>query len=87
MTVRIRLLTLPKCDLAQREREIAVGKVDPEATATVIERILDADPIVMIEHIDEFGTAWLEVEFVEADGIHCYSLTIRGDQSQEPFDQ
>ena len=79
----IRLLTVPECDLEQREREIAVGNTDPDATATVIERIIDADPIVTIERIDEFGSAWFEVEFVETDGIHYHSLTILDDESWE----
>ena len=80
---RIRLLTVPNCDFEQREREIAVGNTDPDATATVIERIIGAGPIVTIERIDEFGAAWFEAEFVEADGIHYHSLTILDDESWE----
>lgn len=80
---RIRLRTVPQCDLEQREREIAAGNTDPDATATVIERIIDADPIVTIQRIDELGAAWFEVEFVETDGIHYHSLTILDDESWE----
>ncbi|WP_461509307.1 hypothetical protein [Rhodopirellula baltica] len=84
---RIRLLTVPQCDLEQREREIAAGNVDPDVTATVIERIIDTDPIVTIQRVDDFGAAWFEVEFVETDGIHYHSLTILDDESWERLDQ
>ncbi|EMI40833.1 hypothetical protein [Rhodopirellula sp. SWK7] len=83
---RIRLLAVPACDLAQREREIAAGNVNPNATATVIERIIANDPIVTIERVDKFGAAWFEVEFAEADGIHYHSLTILDDESWERLD-
>lgn len=84
---RIRLLTVPQCDLEQRKREIAAGNVDRDATATVIERIIDTDPIVTIERLDELGAAWFEVEFAEPDGIHYHSLTILDDESWERLDQ
>jgi len=79
----IRLLFVPNCDLAQREREIAAGRVDPDSTATIIERIIAANPVVTIERIDEFGAAWFEVEFEEPDGIHYHSLTILDEESWE----
>lgn len=79
----IRLLSVPYCDLAQREREIAAGIFDGDSTATVIERIIATDPVVRIERIDEFGAAWFQVEFEEPDGIYYHSLTILDDESWE----
>ena len=78
---RIHLLTVPQCDLDRREREISAGNIDPDSTATVIERIIATDPIVTIERIDDFGAPWFEVEFDEAGGIHYHSLTILDDES------
>ena len=80
---RIRLLAVPECDLAQREREIAAGNVDTDSTATVIERIIATNPGVTIERIDECGAPWFEVEFEESDGIHYHSLTVLDDDSWE----
>ena len=79
----IRLLSVPNCDLAQREREIAADIVDRDSTATVIERIIATNPVVKIERIDELKAAWFEVEFDESDGIHYQSLTILDDESWE----
>jgi len=79
----IRLLSVPNCDLARREREIAAGIIERDSTATVIERIIATNPVVKIERIDEFGAAWFEVEFEESDGIHYHSLTILDDESWE----
>ena len=80
---RIRLLAVPERDLDRREREIAAGNVDPDPTATVIERTIATNPCVSIERIDKFGAAWFEVEFEEFDGIHYHSLTILDDESWE----
>lgn len=79
----IRLLSVPNCDLAQREPEIAADIVDRDSTATVIERIIATNSVVKIERIDEFGAAWFEVEFEEHDGIHYHSLTILDNESWE----
>ena len=83
---QIRLLSVPACDVDQRNRELASGIVDPNSTATVIERIIAADPIVTILRIDEFGASWFEVQFEEVDGIHYHSLTILDDDSWELVD-
>lgn len=80
---RIRILAVPECDLLQRQREIAAGNVDPDSTATVIERIIATNSCVIIERVDEYGAAWFEVEFEESDGIHYHSLTILDDNSWE----
>ena len=84
---QIRLRSVPTCDLEQRKREVASGIVDPDSTATVIERIIAADPIVTILRIDEFGAPWFEVGFEEVDGIHYHSLTILDDESWERVDE
>jgi len=59
---RIRLLTVPECDLAQREREIAASNLDLDSTANVIEKIIATNPVVTIERIDDFGAPWFDVE-------------------------
>ena len=80
---RIRLLAVPACDLAQREREIATGAEMAGWTADAIERIIASDPVVTIDRIDEFGAPWFDVELDSADGIEHHSLTILDDDSWE----
>lgn len=80
---RIRILAVPECDLRQRQREIAVGTADPDSTASVIERIINTDPCVTIQCVDEYGAAWFEVEFEGPDGLHYHSIMILDDESWE----
>lgn len=80
---RIRLLTVPACDLAQREREIATNDEMAGWTADTIERIIASDPVVTIVRIDEYGAPWFEVELEGDDGTHFHSLTILDDDSWE----
>lgn len=84
--VRIRLLAVPECDLAQRQREIAENIEDAGWTADTIERIIAADPVVTIDRIDEYGAPWFDVELEEPDGTHHHSLTILDDDSWERCD-
>ncbi|TWU36507.1 hypothetical protein Q31b_47880 [Novipirellula aureliae] len=83
---QIRLMFVPECDLAQREREIMDGTETSDSTATIIERIIAMDPVVTIVRIDKFGAPWFEVELAEADGIHYHSLIILVDESWEHCD-
>jgi hypothetical protein len=80
---RIRLLAVPECDLAQRQREIAENVEDAGWTADTIERIIAVEPVVTIDRIDEYGAPWFDIELQEADGIHHHFLTILDDDSWE----
>lgn len=83
---RIRLLSVPMCDLDQREREIAENLVDAGWTANTIERIIQADPVVTINRVDEYCAPWFDVEITESDGVHYHSLTILDDDSWRYMD-
>lgn len=80
---RIRLLSVPQCDLDQRRRAIEVGDDVSDSTASTIERIMAASQFVTIERIDKFGATWFEVQLEEHDGIHYHSLTILDNESWE----
>jgi hypothetical protein len=74
---RIRLLSVPAADLAQREREIADGAEMAGWTANTIERIIELDPVVTIDRIDEYGSPWFDVELTDVDGtVQYHSLAI-----------
>ena len=77
---RIRLLAVPACDLAQREREIASAAEMAGWTADTIERIIASNPVVTI---DEYGAPWFDVELVGVEGVEHHSLTILDDDSWE----
>lgn len=80
---RIHLLTVPECDRAQRERELATGAEMAGWTADTIERIIAKDPVVTIDRIDEYGAPWFEVELNGDDGAEHHSLTILDNDSWE----
>ncbi len=81
---RIRLLRVPDADLAQRERELAAGAEMAGWTADTIERIIELEPVVVIDQIDEYGSPWFDVELPAPDGtIQCHSLMIMEDESWE----
>ena len=80
---RIRILAVPTCDLAQREREIATNADMAGWTADTIERIIASDPVVVIELIDEYGTPWFDVALDGDDGEEHHSLAILDDDSWE----
>jgi len=80
---RIRLLTVPACDLAQRERELESHADMAGWTADTIERIIVTDGVVTIDRIDEYGAPWFEVELPGGDGIEHHSLMILDDDSWE----
>ena len=58
---KIRLLSVPKGDVAQREREIKEGIEQPGGTTNTIELIITQQPIVEIDTIDEYGQPWFTV--------------------------
>ena len=66
---RIRLLAVPACDLAQRERELESPAEMAGWTAATIERIIATDRVVTIDRIDEHGAPWFEVELSGGDEI------------------
>ncbi len=79
---RIRLLSVPTADLAQRERELRDGLADAGSTADTIERIVTQQPVVTISHIDEYGSPWFDVELVRRDGdIARHSIAVMDDDS------
>jgi hypothetical protein len=80
---RIRLLTVPACDLAQRAREIATRADMAGLTADTIERIIATQPVVTIDRIDEYGAPWFDVVLDGSDGVEYHSLTILDDDSWE----
>ena len=81
---KIRVLKVPKYDLAQREREIAEGVEDAGWTANTIELILAQNPVVTISMIDEYGQAWFEYQLKTADGqSEQHSIAIIDDDSWE----
>jgi hypothetical protein len=81
---RVRLLCVPKSDLKQREHEISVGAEEASSTADTLEEIIASNPIVTINHVDEFGAPWFKRELTADDGtIHYHSLTITDDDSWE----
>ena len=80
---RIRLLTVPACDLAQRKRELESHAKMAGWTADTIERIIATDRVVTIDRIDEYGAPWFEAELPGGDGIEHHSLMILDDDSWE----
>jgi hypothetical protein len=81
---RIRLVKVPASDLAQREHELRIGAKEAGSTADAIERIIDSDPIVTIDHVDGFGAPWFKRELVADNGtIEYHSLTITENDSWE----
>jgi hypothetical protein len=84
---RIRLLRVPEADLRQREHERRDGVELPGWTADTLERIIQLDPVVTIDRVDEYGAPWFDCEFKAEDGtIHYHSLTVTEDESWERVD-
>lgn len=84
----IRLLCVPESDLRQRERELRDGAEMAGWTADTLERILSLDPVVTIDHVDEYGMPWFAYELVGDDGrIEYHSLGIAEDESWERVNQ
>lgn len=80
---RIRILTVPTCDLDQRERELESHAEMGGWTADTIERIIATNPVVTIERFDEYGAPWFEVELPGSEGIEHHSLMVVDDDSWE----
>jgi hypothetical protein len=84
---RVRLLRVPESDLRQRDDEVRRGAEMSGWTADTLERILAIDPVVTIDHVDEFGAPWFRYELVNEDGqVEHHSLTITEDESWERLD-
>ena len=81
---RIRLLCVPESDLQQRERELRDGAEMAGWTADTLERILNLDPVVTIDHVDEYDMPWFRYKLIAADGVvEHHSLAIYDDESWE----
>jgi hypothetical protein len=81
---RIRLLRVPDSDLRQREQELLSSAEMAGLTADTLERIIALDPIVTINHVDEFGMPWFDYELIgEGNRIDYHSLGISEDESWE----
>jgi hypothetical protein len=84
---RVRLLLVPESDLRQREEEVRRGAEMAGWTADTLERILAVDPVVTIDHVDEYGAPWFRYELLDSDGrVEHHSLTITDDESWEWVD-
>ena len=81
----IRILRVPQADLDQRERELRERKVeDPGMTANAIERLIETDPVVTIDRIDEYGFPWFDCKLRDELGREeQHSLAIYDDESWE----
>jgi hypothetical protein len=81
---KIRLLCVPESDREQREQELQSSSEMAGWTADTLERILNIDPEVVIDRVDEYGAPWFHYELVAADGtIEYHSLTITDNESWE----
>jgi hypothetical protein len=81
---RIRLLCVPKADLEQRAEEFRRSAQMAGWTADTIERIIESDPVVIIDHIDEYGCPYHERQLPSANGeIEHHTLSITDEQSWE----
>jgi hypothetical protein len=84
---KIRLLTVPACDLAQRAREMNRHAEEAGWTADTIERIIQQSPIVTINRIDEFNHRWFDCVIVGPNNrTEEHSLVILDDDSWEYVD-
>ncbi|MBA4105314.1 MAG: hypothetical protein C0485_06115 [Pirellula sp.] len=70
--------------MRQRERELQDGAEMAGWTADTLERILSIDPVVTIDHVDEYGMPWFRYELIGAEGVvEHHSLAIYDDESWE----
>lgn len=84
---RIRILSVPKNDLQQRERELAGNTEMAGWTADSIERIIEQSPIVKISRIDEYGCVWYDATVIGLDGAEEeHSLIVYDDDTWERLD-
>ena len=80
---KIRLLRVPKGDLAQRKREIAKNQEMAGWTANILELIITGNPIVEIDSIDDYGQPWFTCNLL-VDGVEeQHTLAITEDESWE----
>ncbi|HEX4797599.1 MAG TPA: hypothetical protein VH370_27645 [Humisphaera sp.] len=80
---QIRILSVPKSDFEQRERERRQGLSDAGYTADTIERIIAQHPIVTIDRIDEHGFPWFDCDLEVNGQTEFHSLAIMDDESWE----
>lgn len=81
---RVRLLRVPEADLRQRDREIREGVESPGWTADTLDRIIALDPVVTIDHLDEYGVPWFDYELPASDGeVEYHFIAITDNESWE----
>lgn len=80
---RIHLPAVPEIDQRQKQEEIKRGLTDAGWTADTIERILQQNPVVTINRIDEWGSAWFDYELNQKGASEFHSLAIMDDGSWE----
>jgi len=83
----IRLLKVPAADIAQRKREIAQAIPNPGWTAMVIECIIQQQPVVQINSIDEYGNPWFFCEIVINANREGHAIAIMDEDSWVPVDR
>lgn len=75
---------MPQADLEQRVQEVGDGAVMAGWSADTIERIIASDPVVVMDHIDEYGCPYFESQLSAADGeIEFHTLSITDGDSWE----
>lgn len=80
---RIRLLSVPAHDLAQRKEELQRGVEMAGWTADTIEQIIEQCPVVEISRVDEYGHPWFECDVMTSDGVERHTLNISDNESWE----
>ena len=80
---KIRLLEVPAADIKQRQREIEHRIENPGWTANTIEIIIQQDPIVEIDFIDEYGAPWYTSEIMVNGTLECHTIAILDEESWE----
>ena len=80
----IRILSVPKADILKREAEKRPEKVgDLLPTATVLEKIIEICPVVIIDHIDEYETPWFSVRLHIKKELQHHTIAVMDDTSWE----
>ena len=79
---RIGIIAIPKPDLEQMAQRMREGKPDAQATVRILQRLRDRKKILRIDHIDEYGYPWFDVEFRNKKGTwEHHSLAVMDNAS------
>lgn len=83
----IRILQVPDGDLLQRDRNREGTSFDPCGscelldTATVIEKIIEHKPVVIIDDIDAYQQPWFSVRLEVDDELQLHTLAVTDDDT------